>query len=155
MKTVVILFVLIQFTLCAGAQSGDPKVDAMLKELHQQQKSNASIQFTFNKINYVDKASFVETDKKNYALTSSLINDETPETSVCILLPKKQSGTQPLINGSFVIIKSVLYELRGTASITLKKNSAKGTFKGQLFLVTAKGAKAAATSSGEIKGQIN
>ena len=88
MKKIVLLFTVL-FSYFSYAQTGDPKVDAMLKEL---QKAPGKITFMMNGKTMNEVASFVEDAKKGLLISSHLTLDTTPDVFISLIAPSKKEG---------------------------------------------------------------
>lgn len=155
----IILLILALCPLVNVAQTGDPKVDKMLKELQNQQKSNSSISFSFNAKTYKDKASFMETDKKTFSIGTSLLSDKMMTTQIALIVDKKKSGSYTILsgnkNGSVVLINKKYYQFEGTVNVSVKGEKVSGTFTGELYEIKKGKSKPDAKSSGKITGNFN
>lgn len=133
MKKLFLLATLFCSLLQFAQTSGNAKVDEMIKQLKEQQKTNASISFIFNKNTYKDKATFIETAKKSFAIGSSLTADDTPNTMINLIVDKKKSGTYSVVSGnqnsSVVAINGKYYQFVGAVNLVVK---------GKKFLVPLK-----------------
>lgn len=154
MKTQLLLLLTLLFSSYSYSQSGDPKVDEMIKKL-QQKNTNATITFAVNAKNYTDFA-MTDTSKKGvYRISSSLLYDETPNTTIVLCFKGQTSGTHPFgekNDGSLLMLNGKVYELKGTLKTTINGAKAVGSFSGDLYLVQSKNGKADTKSSGKIKG---
>ena len=156
----IIVFTLIVafFHSSINAQTGDPEVDKMLKEFQEQQNSNTSIIFTFNKKTYKDKASFTETDKKTFSIGTSLLSEKLTTTQIALIVDKKKSGTYTIMsgnkNGSVVLINKKYYQFGGTVNLSIKNKKVSGTFDGELYEITKSNPKPSKKSSGKITGSF-
>ena len=158
MKKLFLLLALLCSLLQFAQTSGNAKVDEMIKQLKEQQKTNASISFTFNKNTYKDKASFIETAKKSFAIGSSLTADDTPNTMINLIVDKKKSGTYNVVSGnqnsSVVTINGKYFQFVGTVNLVVKDKKVSGTFKGELFEIKKGKSKPDVKSSGVISGSF-
>lgn len=158
MKKLFLLAILFCSLLQFAQTSGNAKVDEMIKQLKEQQKTNASISFTFNKNIYKDKATFIETAKKSFAIGSSLIADDTPNTMINLIVDKKKSGTYNVVSGnqnsSVVTINGKYYQFVGAVNLVVKGKKVSGTFKGELFEIKKGKSKPDVKSSGVISGSF-
>jgi hypothetical protein len=154
----VIVFLTLLFSVFSVAQTGDAKVDKMLKEFQEQQNSNTSITFTFNKKTYKDKASFTETDKKTFSIGTSLLSEKLTTTQIALIVDKKKSGTYTIMsgnkNGSVVLINKKYYQFGGIVNLSIKNKKVSGTFDGELYEITKSNPKPSKKSSGKITGSF-
>jgi hypothetical protein len=153
-----ILFISLFISLSSFAQTGDPKVDKMLKEMQQKQNSKAIISFTFNGKTYKDKASFMETDKKTFSIGSSLIADDTANTMINLIVGKKKSGIYTIVSGnqnsSVVTINGKYYQFTGTVNLVVKGKKVSGAFTGELYEIKKGKSKPDPKSSGKVSGSF-
>ncbi len=158
MKKLFLLLALLCSLLQFAQTSGNAKVDEMIKRLKEQQNTNASISFTFNKKTYKDKATFIETAKKSFAIGSSLTADDTPETMINLIVDKKKSGTYTIASGSqnssVVTINGKYYQFAGTVNLVVKGKKVSGTFTGVLYEIEKGKSKPDVKSSGKVSGSF-
>ena len=157
MRKIILIIVLLS-SFVNFAQTGDAKVDKMLKELKEQQNSKASISFTFNKKTYKDKASFMETDKKTFSIGTSLLSEKLMTTQIGLIVDAKKSGTYTIATGnknsSVVNINGTYYEFAGTVNLVVKGKKVSGTFTGELYEIKKGKSKPDAKSSGKVSGSF-
>ena len=159
MKKIILSIITLLFVTFSFAQSGDAKVDALIKQLKEQQNSRATVSFTYNNKNYKDKATFIETAKKTFVIGSSLTDDETAETQIHLEVTKKKSGAYAIVNGnqnsSLVTINDKYYQFAGTVNLVVKGKKVSGTFTGELYEIKKGKSKAEVKSSGKISGSFS
>lgn len=153
MKKFLILIALV-FAVNANAQTGDPKVDAMLKEL---QKAPGKITFTMNGKKYTEVASLLEDKQKGLIISSHLTLDNTPNVFISLIAPTKKSGTY-IIEGNkagVVQIKEKAYQIKGNIILKVSGKKITGTFEGELYEIDKNKPKPSEKSSGKIIGSFN
>ncbi len=144
-------------TFLAGfsyAQSGDPKVDALLKAL---QKPPGKITFMMNGKTINEIASIIEDPKKGLLISSHLTLDNTPELFISLIAPIKKSGTYMIDDSKkagVLQIKEKTYQIRGTIILKVLGKKISGTFSGELFEILKNKSKPSETSSGTITGKF-
>ena len=154
MKKILILIVLV-FAITANAQTGDPKVDAMLKEL---QKAPGKITFTMNGKTSNEVASIIEDPKKGLLISSHLTLDTTPDVFISLIAPTKKSGTYAINDNKkagVLQIKDKAYQIRGSLTLKVSGKKITGTFAGELFEINKNKTKPSEKSSGKITGSFN
>ena len=154
MKKILILIVLV-FVITANAQTGDPKVDAMLKEL---QKAPGKITFTMNGKTSNEVASIIEDPKKGLLISSHLTLDTTPDVFISLIAPTKKSGTYTINDNKkagVLQIKDKAYQIRGSLTLKVSCKKITGTFAGELFEINKNKTKPSEKSSGKITGSFN
>lgn len=148
---------LIIFTLISGlaiAQSGDPKVDALIQQLKEQQKAPGKIVFKINGKSYTEVASFVEDANNKFIISSHLTLDTTPDSSISFAIPSKKSGTYSVEDKkSGVLLKDgKVFQIRGNLTVKIAGKKVSGSFTGELFEIAKNKAKASTLTSGVITG---
>jgi hypothetical protein len=154
MKKTLILIAL-AFAVYANAQTGDPKVDKMLKELH---KAPGKITFTMNGKTSNEVASFIEDPKKGLLISSHLTLDTTPDVTISLIAPTKKSGTYSIEDNKgagYLQIKDKAYQIRGSLTLKVSGKKITGTFSGELHEIKKNRPKASDKSSGKITGSFN
>ena len=154
MKKILILIVLV-FAITANAQTGDPKVDAMLKEL---QKAPGKITFTMNGKTSNEVASIIEDPKKGLLISSHLTLDTTPDVFISLIAPTKKSGTYAINDNKkagVLQIKDKAYQIRGSLTLKVSGKKITGTFEGELYEINKNKTKPSEKSSGKITGSFN
>ena len=154
MKKILILIVLV-FAITANAQTGDPKVDAMLKEL---QKAPGKITFTMNGKTSNEVASIIEDPKKGLLISSHLTLDTTPDVFISLIAPTKKSGTYAINDNKkagVLQIKDKAYQIRGSLTLKVSGKKITGTFVGELYEINKNKTKPSEKSSGKITGSFN
>ena len=154
MKKILILIALV-FAATANAQSGDPKVDAMLKEL---QKAPGKITFTMNGKTSNEVASIIEDPKKGLLISSHLTLDTTPDVFISLIAPTRKSGTYAINDNKkagVLQIKDKAYQIRGSLTLKVSGKKITGTFAGELFEINKNKTKPSEKSSGKITGSFN
>jgi len=132
MKKIIILIALV-FAVYTNAQTGDPKVDKMLKEL---QKAPGKITFTMNGKTTNEVASIIEDPKKGLLISSHLTLDTTPDVFISLIAPTKKSGTYAINDNKkagVLQIKDKAYQIRGSLTLKVSGKKITGTFAGELF----------------------
>ncbi len=143
------------FAVFANAQTGDPKVDAMLKEL---QKAPGKITFTLNGKSYNEVASVVEDEQKGLLISSHLTLDNTPNVFISFIAPTKKSGTYAINDNKkagVLQIKNKAYQIRGAITLKVSGKKITGTFSGDLYEISKNKSKPSEKSSGKITGSFN
>lgn len=152
----IIVFTLLITFFCSSinAQTGDPKVDAMLKEL---KKAPGKITFTINQKKYTEVASFLEDDKKGLNMSSHLTLDNTPNVTIALNVPTKKSGTYSIEGNKagVVQIKEKAYQIKGNIILKVSGKKITGTFEGELYEINKNKTKPSEKSSGKITGSFN
>jgi hypothetical protein len=154
MKKILILIALV-FAVNVNAQTGDPKVDAMLKEL---QKAPGKITFTMNGKTSNEVASIIEDPKKGLLISSHLTLDTTPDVTISLIAPTKKSGTYAINDNKkagVLQIKDKAYQIRGTLTLNVSGKKITGTFEGELYEINKNKTKPSENSSGKITGSFN
>ena len=154
MKKILILIVQV-FAITANAQTGDPKVDAMLKEL---QKAPGKITFTMNGKTSNEVASIIEDPKKGLLISSHLTLDTTPDVFISLIAPTKKSGTYAINDNKkagVLQIKDKAYQIRGSLTLKVSGKKITGTFEGELYEINKNKTKPSEKSSGKITGSFN
>jgi len=154
MKKILILLAF-AFSVFTNAQTGDPKVDAMLKEL---QKAPGKITFTMNGKKYTEVASLLEDKQKGLIISSHLTLDNTPNVFFSLIAPTKKSGTYLLNDNKkagLLQIKDKAYQIRGSLTLKVSGKKITGNFEGQLYAIDKNKPKASEKSSGKITGSFN
>ena len=154
MKKILILIALV-FAVNANAQTGDPKVDAMLKEL---QKAPGKITFTMNGKTSNEVASIIEDPKKGLLISSHLTLDTTPDVFISLIAPTKKSGTYAINDNKkagVLQIKDKAYQIRGSLTLKVSGKKITGTFVGELYEINKNKTKPSEKSSGKITGSFN
>lgn len=136
------------------AQSGDPKVDALIQQLKDQQKTPGKIVFKINGKGYTEVASFVEDPNHKFIISSHLTLDTTPDSSISFAIPSKKSGTYSVEDKkSGVLLKDgKVFQIRGNLTVKIAGKKISGSFIGELFEIARNKAKASTLSSGVITG---
>ena len=132
MKKIVLLFTVL-FSYFSYAQTGDPKVDAMLREL---QKAPGKITFMMNGKTMNEVASFVEDAKKGLLISSHLTLDTTPDVFISLIAPSKKTGIYSIDDNKkagVLQINQKAYQIRGT--INLKVSGKKITALSATFTI--------------------
>jgi len=154
MKKIIILIALV-FAVYTNAQTGDPKVDKMLKEL---QKAPGKITFTMNGKTTNEVASIIEDPKKGLLISSHLTLDTTPDVFISLIAPTKKSGTYAINDNKkagVLQIKDKAYQIRGSLTLKVSGKKITGTFAGELFEINKNKTKPSEKSSGKITGSFN
>jgi hypothetical protein len=154
MKKTLILIALV-FAVYANAQTGDPKVDKMLKEL---QKAPGKITFTMNGKTSNEVASIIEDPKKGLLISSLLTLDTTPDVTISLIAPTKKSGTYSINDNKkagVLQIKDKAYQIRGSLTLKVSGKKVTGTFEGELYEINKNKSKPSEKSSGKITGSFN
>jgi hypothetical protein len=154
MKKTLILIALV-FAVYANAQTGDPKVDKMLKEL---QKAPGKITFTMNGKTTNEVASIIEDPKKGLLISSHLTLDTTPDVTISLIAPTKKSGTYSINDNKkagVLQIKDKAYQIRGSLTLKVSGKKISGTFEGELYEINKNKSKPSEKSSGKITGSFN
>jgi len=154
MKKIIILIALL-FAVYANAQTGDPKVDKMLKEL---QKAPGKITFTMNGKTTNEVASIIEDPKKGLLISSHLTLDTTPDVTISLIAPTKKSGTYSINDNKkagVLQIKDKAYQIRGSLTLKVLGKKITGTFEGELYEINKNKTKPSEKSSGKITGSFN
>jgi hypothetical protein len=154
MKKTLILIALV-FAVYANAQTGDPKVDKMLKEL---QKAPGKITFTMNGKTTNEVASIIEDPKKGLLISSHLTLDTTPDVTISLIAPTKKSGTYSINDNKkagVLQIKDKAYQIRGSLTLKVLGKKITGTFEGELYEINKNKTKPSEKSSGKITGSFN
>ena len=154
MKKILILIALV-FAVYANAQTGDPKVDKMLKEL---QKAPGKITFTMNGKTSNEVASIIEDPKKGLLISSHLTLDTTPDVFISLIAPTKKSGTYAINDNKkagVLQIKDKAYQIRGSLTLKVSGKKITGTFVGELYEINKNKTKPSEKSSGKITGSFN
>ena len=154
MKKIIILIALL-FAVYANAQTGDPKVDKMLKEL---QKAPGKITFTMNGKTSNEVASIIEDPKKGLLISSHLTLDTTPDVTISLIAPTKKSGTYSINDNKkagVLQIKDKAYQIRGSLTLKVLGKKITGTFEGELYEINKNKTKPSEKSSGKITGSFN
>ena len=154
MKKILILIALV-FAVYANAQTGDPKVDKMLKEL---QKAPGKITFTMNGKTSNEVASIIEDPKKGLLISSHLTLDTTPDVTISLIAPTKKSGTYAINDNKkagVLQIKDKAYQIRGSLTLKVSGKKITGTFVGELYEKNKNKTKPSEKSSGKITGSFN
>jgi len=153
----IIVFTLLITFFCnsLNAQTGDPKVDAMLKEL---KKAPGKITFTMNGKKYTEVASFLEDEKKGLIISSHLTLDNTPNVFISLIAPTKKSGIYNINDNKkagVLQIKDKAYQIRGSLTLKVSGKKITGTFAGELYEINKNKTKPSEKSSGKITGSFN
>lgn len=156
-NNIIIVFTLLVTFFCSSinAQTGDPKVDAMLKEL---QKAPGKITFTMNGKTSNEVASIIEDPKKGLLISSHLTLDTTPDVFISLIAPTKKSGTYTINDNKkagVLQIKDKAYQIRGSLTLKVSGKKITGTFAGELFEINKNKTKPSEKSSGKITGSFN
>lgn len=154
MKKIIILIALV-FAVYANAQTGDPKVDKMLKEL---QKAPGKITFTMNGKTTNEVASIIEDPKKGLLISSHLTLDTTPDVTISLIAPTQKSGTYSINDSKkagVLQIKDKAYQIRGSLTLKVSGKKITGTFEGELYEINKNKTKPSGKSSGKITGSFN
>lgn len=154
MKKIIILIALV-FAVYANAQTGDPKVDKMLKEL---QKAPGKITFTMNGKTTNEVASIIEDPKKGLLISSHLTLDTTPDVTISLIAPTKKTGTYSINDNKkagVLQIKDKAYQIRGSLTLKVLGKKITGTFEGELYEINKNKTKPSEKSSGKITGSFN
>jgi hypothetical protein len=154
MKKIIILIALV-FAVYTNAQTGDPKVDKMLKEL---QKAPGKITFTMNGKTTNEVASIIEDPKKGLLISSHLTLDTTPDVTISLIAPTKKSGTYSINDNKkagVLQIKDKAYQIRGSLTLKVSGKKITGTFEGELYEINKNKTKPSEKSSGKITGSFN
>lgn len=156
-NNIIIVFTLLVTFFCSSinAQTGDPKVDAMLKEL---QKAPGKITFTMNGKTSNEVASIIEDPKKGLLISSHLTLDTTPDVFISLIAPTKKSGTYAINDNKkagVLQIKDKAYQIRGSLTLKVSGKKITGTFAGELFEINKNKTKPSEKSSGKITGSFN
>jgi hypothetical protein len=154
MKKIIILIALV-FAVYTNAQTGDPKVDKMLKEL---QKAPGKITFTMNGKTTNEVASIIEDPKKGLLISSHLTLDTTPDVTISLIAPTKKSGTYSINDNKkagVLQIKDKAYQIRGSLTLKVLGKKITGTFEGELYEINKNKTKPSEKSSGKITGSFN
>ncbi|POS02199.1 hypothetical protein Q361_10594 [Flavobacterium croceum DSM 17960] len=154
MKKIIILIALV-FAVYANAQTGDPKVDKMLKEL---QKAPGKITFTMNGKTSNEVASIIEDPKKGLLISSHLTLDTTPDVTISLIAPTKKTGTYSINDNKkagVLQIKDKAYQIRGSLTLKVSGKKITGTFEGELYEINKNKTKPSGKSSGKITGSFN
>lgn len=153
MKKSILVFAIL-FSYFSYAQTGDPKVDAMLKEL---QKAPGKITFMMNGKTMNEVASFVEDAKKGLLISSHLTLDTTPDVFISLIAPSKKTGTYAIDDNKkagVLQINQKAYQIRGTINLKVSGKKITGTFAGELYEINKNKSKVAEKSSGKISGSF-
>ena len=156
-NNIIIVFTLLVTFFCSSinAQTGDPKVDAMLKEL---QKAPGKITFTMNGKTSNEVASIIEDPKKGLLISSHLTLDTSPDVFISLIAPTKKSGTYAINDNKkagVLQIKDKAYQIRGSLTLKVSGKKITGTFAGELFEINKNKTKPSEKSSGKITGSFN
>ena len=154
MKNIIILFTILLASY-SNAQTGDPKVDKMLKEL---QKAPGKITFTMNGKTSNEVASIIEDPKKGLLISSHLTLDTTPDVTISLIAPTKKSGTYSINDNKkagVLQIKDKAYQIRGSLTLKVSGKKITGTFEGELYEINKNKTKPSGKSSGKITGSFN
>jgi hypothetical protein len=154
MKKIIILIALV-FAVYTNAQTGDPKVDKMLKEL---QKAPGKITFTMNGKTTNEVASIIEDPKKGLLISSHLTLDTTPDVTISLIAPTKKTGTYSINDNKkagVLQIKDKAYQIRGSLTLKVSGKKITGTFEGELYEINKNKTKPSEKSSGKITGSFN
>ncbi|MFC4262742.1 hypothetical protein ACFOWM_07630 [Ferruginibacter yonginensis] len=154
MKKIIILSLIVTSQLMAHAQtSGDPKVDALIAQLKDQNNSKGTVTFSGKGATVTDAASIIKNQNGVYDVGSSLVKSNSP-SQIHLLVKKITNGKQTIIkdknNSSIALINGTAYELAGDITFTVKGKTVNASFKGTLYEIDKKKAKAADTPSGTI-----
>lgn len=153
MKNIIILFTILLASY-SNAQTGDPKVDKMLKEL---QKAPGKITFTMNGKTSNEVASIIEDPKKGLLISSHLTLDTTPDVTISLIAPTKKSGTYSINDNKkagVLQIKDKAYQIRGSLTLKISGKKITGTFEGELYEINKNKSKPSEKSSGKITGSF-
>ena len=153
MKKSILVFAIL-FSYFSYAQTGDPKVDAMLREL---QKAPGKITFMMNGKTMNEVASFVEDAKKGLLISSHLTLDTTPDVFISLIAPSKKTGIYAIDDNKkagVLQINQKAYQIRGTINLKVSGKKITGTFAGELHQINKNKSKAAEKSSGKITGSF-
>lgn len=153
MKKSILLFAIL-FSYFSYAQTGDPKVDEMLKEL---QKAPGKISFTMNGKTMNEVASFIEDAKRGLLISSHLTLDTTPDVFINLIAPSKKTGTYAIDDNKkagVLQINQKAYQIRGTINLKVSGKKITGTFAGELYEINKKKSKVVEQSSGKISGRF-
>lgn len=153
MKKSILLFAIL-FSYFSYAQTGDPKVNEMLKEL---QKAPGKISFTMNGKTMNEVASFVEDTKRGLLISSHLTLDTTPDVFISLIAPSKKTGTYAIDDNKkagVLQINQKAYQIRGTIKLKVSGKKITGTFAGELYEINKKKSKVVEQSSGKISGSF-
>ena len=152
----IVIAIISTFFCCSiSAQTGDPKVDAMLKDL---QKAPGKITFAINGKSYNEVASILEDPKRGLLISSHLTLDTTPDVFISLIAPTKKSGTYAINDnkkaGVFQL-KDKAYQIRGSLTLKVSGKKITGSFAGELFEINKNKPKPSEKSSGKITGSFN
>lgn len=157
MKIMTVLALLISAVTFAQT-SGNAQADELIKQIKNQQKSTGTIKFTVKGKSIKDIGTVMKVPKGLYLISSSLMLDDTPDSSIQLTVKKIESGNQSLNidknNNSFVVLNEIAYEIHGTITLKVLGKIISGSFQGELFEIKKNNAKAASKSSGKISGEI-
>jgi hypothetical protein len=153
MKKIITLFAILLVSY-SYAQTGDPKVDEMLKEL---QKAPSKITFTINGKTSNEVASFLEDAKRGLLISSHLTLDTTPDVFISLIAPNKKTGIYAIDDNKkagVLQINGKAYQIKGTINLKVSGKKITGTFAGELYEITKNKSKLAEKSSGKITGSF-
>ncbi len=144
-----LVFLILIFSINSiNAQSGDPKVDALIRKM---QKPSGQISFTFNGQKFSEKASLIKTPK-SYAVVSDMMNSQN---TISFKISSLATGKYELnTNDNVVMIQSKVYVFKGSINLKVSGTTASGSFSGNAFAIKNK-TKPSATSSGTISGTFS
>ncbi|GAA4770058.1 MULTISPECIES: hypothetical protein [Flavobacterium] len=152
----ILQLILLLLTGMAIAQSGDPKVDALLQQLKEQQKAPGKITFKMKGKTYTEIGSFMEDTKKRFVISSHLTLDSTPDSSISFVIPSKKSGSYSIEDkkSGVLVINGKVYQIRGNITVNISGKKISGSFIGELFEIPNNKAKASDQTSGVIQGNF-
>ncbi len=152
----ILQLILLLLTGMAIAQSGDPKVDALLQQLKEQQKAPGKITFKMKGKTYTEIGSFMEDTKKRFVISSHLTLDSTPDSSISFVIPSKKSGSYSIEDkkSGVLVISGKVYQIRGNITVNISGKKISGSFIGELFEIPNNKAKASDQTSGVIQGNF-
>jgi hypothetical protein len=137
MKKIIALLLLANcFLISTHAQSGDPKVDELIKQM---QKKPGSYEAVINGKTIKGNVIIVKlADNKGYAIMSP----PTENRTIALKIPKAAAGTYTTVKDENLIIGTTTYAIN-EGSIVLKETNGKfsGSFTGNLYTVGKKKSK--------------
>ncbi|MES2519004.1 MAG: hypothetical protein V4585_12900 [Bacteroidota bacterium] len=149
MKNLSFILLLIFSINTLKAQSGDPKVDALLKQIH---KQAGQISFNVKGQKFLEKASLVK-NANYYSINGGFTDGVNP---ISLILPKLSTGKYELSTSkNTVLINNIGYAIKGTIDVKVVGGQITGSFSGNLFEISNKSSSPNQASSGTITGTFS
>ncbi|NRF40093.1 hypothetical protein [Pedobacter foliorum] len=157
MKTIILVLGLCLINAASYSQSGNAKMDAILKQMRNQ-NSKGTIHFETKGTSVTDNATLIKDAKGIYVLGSSMLTGKGDGSQVHLFFAKMQSGTQPISQNkdanATAIINGTGYQIKGIAMLKVSGKTIGGTFTGLIYEIPNGKSKANVVASGKISGSF-